>query len=1430
MADAGRQLDLSMRLFAELKERKRQLAGFREPVAVIGLACRFPGGPDLAAFWRALEAGTDAVTRGRPEPLVADSESAPARVWGAYLAGLDRFDAAFFRIAPVEAELMDPQQRLLLEVSWEALEDAGLDPGELIGSPTGVYCGIGTNEYQWIAGGVGPSLHLATGTSLATAVGRIAFTLGLQGPAMAVDTACSSSLTAIHQAVVGLQRGEASLALAGGVNAILSAGTTEAFQAAGIAAPDGRCKTFDAAADGYVRGEGCAILVLKRLSDAERDGDRIQGVILGSAVNQDGASAGFTVPNGPAQERVIGEALARAGVTPAEVDYLEAHGTGTELGDPIEVQAAAAAYGEGRETDRPLLLGSVKTNIGHLESAAGVAGLVKVLLAMRHGLIPKHLNFERPNPRLDWERLPVRVVSEATPWPEGLGRPVRAGVSSFGFSGTNAHLIVEAYGEPGEEPGAPQPVPIGAPASGGAGLPGEARPPAAREARCAERRVRLFPLSGKTAGALSALAGRCREWLEKEERDWEALSDAAWTAGTGRGHFGWRAGLTFGDAAELAEGLALVERGGGAPTAPGRTAFLFTGQGSQWAGMGREFYEREPVFREVLDRADEVIREERGESLLSVMFEGAGDLDGASWAQPAVVALQGGLVALWRSVGVEPDAVLGHSLGEVSAACAAGVFGFEEGLRFASRRGSLLGSLPRSGRGSGGMAAVFAPLPEVLSAMSAVNAGARRKLDLAAENGMHQVVSGPPGLLRKLSRRLGGSGVRVEQLRVSPAGHSSLVEPVLPDLEAAAAGLAFEPPAIPLVTGVTGRVAAAGEIEDGAYWRRQARSPVRFAPGIRTLRELGVGVVVEIGPRPVLGPMAALAWPVEPEPGADPGTGPGAGAVVVPSLVEEPGWGFARAVGEAYEAGLPVSFAGLFAGERRRRVALPTYPFQRERHWVSAPPPTHGRSRPLLGTRQGLGGGEVVFESALSVANPAWLTDHRILGRPVAPGAFFAAQALAALPELGAESDAGAVEQVRITRPLVLPEGDAEGASGAPARTVQLVLGRRQAAGTRTFEVFSRAAGEDAWTSHAEGRVGRGAAPAPGLAAGEIERLKDALAPVGAAEVYRAFTELGIAYGPAFQGVRELWLGDGEALGEISVPEALDRSGIPWHPAWLDACFQVGAGIFGTDGTKDEGNVWLPIGWESLWFRGTPPERTVCHARLSPGPGVPAPPDAETRRVDLGFHTPDGARIGGVEGFTMRSVGRAALAASAGVEELLYRLEWRESETRIRSAGVLRGPAAAAAEARSLREHLAAEGVDPARFEGFSADLDALSRAWARAALAELGGNEALLQSTEKEDLRRKLGVVEEQRRLFARVLRIAADAPPAGSRETPPEQLFRRLAEAHPEGAAELGLLRRCGTALPDVLRGRAEGQELLFSGRRAPPTSTGSPRDTGR
>ena len=1371
---------LTPELVAELRERQRRISRRRRRIAIIGMACRFPGGGGVEGFWERLAVGFDAVTRGRPGSPPPDQAQTH---WGAYLERLDRFDAEFFRIAPVEADRLDPQQRMVLETSWEAIEDAGINPAGLAGSRTGVYLGISHSDYGALLNDGKPTLYTATGTSFATASGRVAFSLGLTGPAISVDTACSSSLVAMHLAAAGLQRGDADVALAGGVNAILNDVGSEALTAGGMLAPDGRCKTFSAAADGYVRGEGCGIVLMKRLADAERDGDPILAVLVGSALNQDGASAGLTVPNGPAQERVIAEALAATGLEPGDVDYLEAHGTGTELGDPIEIGAAAAVYGKGRDPDRPLLVGSVKTNVGHLECAAGVAGVLKVVLSMRAGVLPKHLHFDEPSPRIAWERLPVRITQESVPWSRRPGQPLRAGVSSFSFSGTNAHAVFEEYLPEREAESA---ATVGEAAADTGKRPAETARP------------HLLPLSGMGPGVAPALARRYLAWLSREPEppDPTRLADVAWTASVGRSHFGHRAAVVFRDATTLRAGLSEVgEAAPPDPRASGKVAFLFTGQGSQWAGMGRALYEQEPAARAVLDACERAFREEGEGSLLDVMFGGeraTGDLNATEWTQPALYALECALVAAWSGVGMTPDVVMGHSVGELAAAQAAGAFPLEAGLRFAARRGRLMGSLPRDGERAGGMLAVFAPAKRVRAALDeAASATGGVRLDIAAKNGAHQVVSGPLPVLRRFEAALRESGVRSERLVTSHAFHSTLVEPILGDLEEAASALGAKTPRVPLVSNLTGRVAAAGEIEDGAYWRHHARSPVAFDAGVGTLASLGVTVVVEIGPRAVLGAMAALCWPAA------------GGAEAAPILLasqrsaeggEDPG--FTRAVAEAYEAGLELRFEGLFAGEKRRRVSLPTYPFQRERYWVEASRVRPAGGHALLGLRRDARDGEVSFETELSGSTPGWLSDHRVFGEVVAPGALYASQVLEALRERGSGSP-WTLAEVEIHRPLVLPDG--------AFRTVQVVLGTEGG-----FEVVSREEAGSVWDLHAEGRVAAGAAG--GLESLDVEGVRGGLEAVDPAAIYRGLAKAGVAFGPSFRGLSGLWSGAEEALGEVVLPAELSGGGLLAHPALLDACFQVMSGL---SALPEEKGVRLPVGWERLWLAGPLPERVFCRARLREGSG-------EIWKVDVGIYGPAGEALGGVEGFRLRRASRSSLLG-VRVDELLYEVEWRAGPSvGLRSAAFLRSPGEVSSGLRPAAEFLAAEGVDGEELARLDAELERLSRGYALRALSELGWERAPLERFEGEALRRRLKVTGDHRKLFGRLLSLLSDGGvlardpaggwlvTAGSGEALPESL--EVPEGGADSSVEEGLLRRCGESLSEVLRGRRDPLELLF------------------
>ena len=854
-----------------VERRERQ----RDDIAVVGMACRFPGAPDLSAFWRQLEAGESAITDGRQDEgpwdgaLGAPGTDVSLHRIGGFVTGLDRFDAGFFDIRPIEARAMDPQQRLLLETSWHALEDAGIDPAGLRGSRGGVYFGIADSEYRDLMkedGGGGSYF----GNAMGMAVGRVSFAFGLEGPAMPVELACASSLVSVHHAAASLRAGETDIALAGGVNVILSTRSTSKRAEFGMLSRSGRCWSFDAAADGYVRGEGCGVVVLKRLADAEADGDRIWGVILGSATNQNGAGGSVVMPSGPAQRRVIEEALAQANLDPSQVDYLEAHANGSDMGDAIEVHATAAAYGDGREPARPLLLGTVKTNIGHLESAAGIAGLIKVMLSMKHGIIPRHLGFRNPNPNVDWDHLPVRVTAEAVDWPHAPDRPPRAGISAFSMTGTNAHVVVEGHGAGGGTTVANAACsrPSGPAEPGAVALP-ETIAPVLSAASLRARRARLLPLAGKSEDALRALAGRYVSWLDEragtlslEDDARSLLSDMAWTAAVGRSHFAHRAGIVFEGAASLRDSLGTLAESGerAKPCSASKVAFAFMAQGENRVGMGQDLYESEPVARSVLDRCEAVLGNQCGGSLLDVMFGRSGDLDDPAWAQPAVFALGCALAALWSSIGVRPALVFGSGAGELAAAHAAGVFTLEDGVRLAASRGACMAAHLKSD-------------------------GAEAALD-----GLEDVLE----------------------------------------------GMVTASPSLALLSQVTGQVLGPGEKLGAAYWRRQVRTPAAPEIPMKAVADSGVDLVVVLGSNPDPDMTSDRSWPGS-------GTCAGESHARPPRVLwslkgpgkdaRQDGRAFLDAVAGAYEAGLALEFAGLFAGEPRRRISLPNYPFRSRCFW-----------------------------------------------------------------------------------------------------------------------------------------------------------------------------------------------------------------------------------------------------------------------------------------------------------------------------------------------------------------------------------------------------------------------------------------------------------------------------------------------------------------
>ncbi|WP_165360758.1 type I polyketide synthase [Candidatus Chloroploca sp. Khr17] len=1135
-----------------------------EPIAVIGMSCRFPGGVDSPErFWQLLYEGRDAVTELPPERrkiaeafgvTVNDDPGKP--VWrGGFLDQIAYFDPQLFGITPREAQTMDPQQRLVLEVAWEALERAGLAPDRLAGSRTGLFLGISTNDYSDIVRAQGYAnidAYAATGGSMNVAAGRVSFVLGLQGPAMAVDTACSSSLVAVHLAVQSLRNGESSMALAGGVNVVLMPDGFVSFSSWGMMASDGRCKAFDARADGFVRAEGCGMLVLKRLSDAQAAGDPILAVIRGSAVNQDGRSSGLTVPNGRAQQAMLQQALANAGLQPAEVQYIEAHGTGTALGDPIEVEAIGAVLGKGRSPDRPLFLSSVKTNIGHAESAAGIAAMIKVILAMQHGEVPPLLHLHERSPNIPWPAFPIELPTVPTPWPASDGVRV-AGVSGFGFSGTNAHVLLAS-------------APADAVSTDTPGSASTSEP----------RQYNLITLSARSEAAIHDAASRLATHLAAYPD--ASLADVSYTANTARAQFAHRLAVAAASGEELRSRLEMFVASGAAPgVTAGRAiggaaqvAFLFTGQGAQYAGMGQRLYASEPAFRTALDRCAELLEAHLDLPLLEVLFGAATDkIDQTAYTQPALFALEYALAELWRSWGVVPSALLGHSVGEYVAAVIAGVMSLEDGLRLIAVRGRLMQSLPPGGA----MAAIFAPLEQVQAAVEPY----ATTLAIAAANGPeHTVISGAVAAVEAVMEQFGGAGVRVQRLVVSHAFHSPLMDPILDQFERVAASITMHPPRLPLISNLSGTVAG-DEVMTSAYWRRHLREAVRFHAGVTTLRSAGFDLLLELGPHPTLLGMVQQDSEAAPL------------RAGLPSLrrSRDDHQQMLESLGQIYVAGVPVNLAALHQDAARRKVILPTYPFQRSRYWVDLPVLTARRAReqafgghPLLGrrTRSPLLR-ETLFESEVSAVEPAFLADHVVYDATVFPGTAYLELALAAAASIG--SHPLRVSNLSIREPLLLSE--------APY-TLQLVL-TPELDGAYTVQIAGFDANDpEAVHNHATGVVH--VADAAIVAQADLAALRATCPePVDANEFYAGLAEKGLGYGPAFRGVTALWRGEHAALGLVRLPEAAGAAeAFQIHPALLDACFHViGAAM-------PAGDAGVPVGIADLTLLRPAPTTLWCYA------------------------------------------------------------------------------------------------------------------------------------------------------------------------------------------------------------------------------------------
>ncbi|MDJ1172317.1 polyketide synthase [Roseofilum sp. BLCC_M154] len=1197
-------------------------------IAIIGMSCRYPGANNWQEFWENLKNGVDSVSEPPPgrweeknwyHPDPEHPGTSYSKCAG-FLDEIDKFDPLFFKISPEEARFVEPQQRIFLEEAYHAIEDAGYASDSLRGKQCGVFVGASTGDYINLLSNSGLNTHrfVLTGNILSIVPARIAYFLDLKGPVAAIDTSCSSSLVAVHQACESIQRGESEIAIAGGINILSTADlqiTSSKFQ---MISPEGRCKTFDAEASGITWSEGCGVVLLKRYSQAIQDKDHIYGVIKGTGVNYDGNTNGISAPSSQSQASLEEAVYKKFGINPETISYVEAHGTATPLGDPIEVEALTESFSKWTKKKRFCAIGSVKTNIGHGAMAAGVSGLIKTALCLKNQKLVPSLHFNQPNPHIDFENSPFYVNTEFKDWEVLAGKPRRAAVSSLGFSGTNAHLVIEE---------APSEV---------------------KSQNVVERPIHLFTLSAKTEKALEELVSRYQNYLETHPH--LELADICYTASTGRTHFNHRLGAIASDPKELSEKLLAwktqeqpvgVFSGQQNRKSP-KIAFLFTGQGSQYANMGRKLYEQAPVFRQTLEKCNQILKPYLDVPLLEIIDpldtqKSTSDvLNQTAYTQPALFAIEYALFKLWESWGIKPDVVMGHSVGEYVAATVAGVFSLEDGLKLIAMRGKLMQKLPSGGK----MVSIMASESQVTEAIREYSS----QVTIAAVNGPESIViSGESGAIAKICSHFESEGVKSKQLEVSHAFHSQLMEPMLAGFEAVANQITYHQPRIPIISNLTG-TKADNSIATAEYWVSHVRQPVKFAQSMETLHEQGYKLFLEIGPKPILLGMGRQCLPEEV-------------GVWLPSLrpgVEE--WQqMLSSLGQLYVQGVKIDGLGFDQKYYRQKVVLPTYPFQRERYWVESNKnslkkqylSTSPNIHPLLGQKLNCAGKQEIFESLLGENSPAYLNHYRVFDRAMLPTTAYLEMAQAAgnyklkTPNL-------VVEDLIIQQGLRLPVGEL-----ISAQTIIAPSDNQ----SYQFQIFSQQEQqhqeEPKWILHAIGKIRTAQTDATRIQV-DLEKYKaECSQPIEVKQHYQQYRQLGLDYGSSFQGIYELWSGENQALAQIKLPEELIAQTIDYqfHPALLDAALQV---IYHALPEVESDQTYLTVGVEQFRVYRSPGLSLWAYASVSRSVESQRSLTAQVKLV-----SPEGEIIATVEGL---EVGVRPIDWSAWQETIQTTSETSKSE------------------------------------------------------------------------------------------------------------------------------------------------------------------------